>query len=237
MSNRSEMVGPGVMRSALAWSAMFLASCTPLHLSDLRSTATAKPKSLDVATLAREPLATLPAFAPPSLQGYGPAISQALSIALSQVSPPFHEIPPHEALSRLNEQGLAQDYTDMISDFARSGIFDRQRLEKIGSALASQYLLQPGIGDFNETLGDRLMLAGWRLVKTRVATLRLWLRLWDTKSGKILWESAGEATVTSELLEDMPTIPVSTIAHQLWLRMIQEHLLGEKTIFGFTLRD
>jgi hypothetical protein len=223
--------------SILASSAILLTCCTPLHLSDLHSTSTAKPKSLDIVELAREPLAAFPAVAPPSLQGYSPAVSQALSHALSQASPPFHEIPPHETLNRVNEHGLAQDYTEMVSDFARSGIFDRQRLENIGSALGTRYLLQPGIGDFKETVGDRLMLAGWRLVKTRAATLRLWLRLWDTKSGKILWEAAGEATVTSELLEDMPTIPVNTIAQQLWTSMVQEHLLGEKTIFGFNLRD
>lgn len=233
----SNGLGRCVIGSILASAAILLVSCTPVHLSDIRSTSTAKPKSLDVAELARMPLPTFPAVAPPSLQGYSPAVSHALSTALLQVSPPFHEVPPHHSLNRLNEHGLAQDYTEMVSDFARSGIFDRQRLERIGSALGAQYLLQPGIGDFTETLGDRFMLFGWRMVKTRAATLRLWLRLWDTKSGKILWEAAGEATVTSELVEDMPTIPVSTIAQQLWSRMVQEHLLGEKTMFGFTLGE
>ena len=216
---------------------LLLAGCTPFHLSDLRSTSTVKAKSLDVAGLAGDPLATFPAIAPQALQGYGPAVSQALSAALAEITPPFHEIPPHETLNRLNEQGLAQEYTEMVSDFVRGGIFDRTRLEKIGSAVGSQYILQPGVGDFRETLADRFMLGGWRVVKTRAATLRLWLRLWDTKSGKIVWESIGEATVTSELLEDMPTIPVHTIAQRLWSGMVQEHLLGEKTTVGSTLRE
>ncbi|BFU96532.1 MAG: conserved protein of unknown function [Nitrospira sp.] len=177
--------------------AIVLVNCTPFHLTDMRSTSTPKPKSLDVAELARSPILVFPTEASPTLQGYSLAVSQALSTALSQVSPPFQDIPQHESLNRINDHGLAQDYTEMVSEFSRSGVFDRSRLEKLGSALGLQYLFQPGIGDFAETLADRLMLGGWRLVKTRAATLRLWLRLWDMKSGHILWEATGEATVTN----------------------------------------
>lgn len=217
--------------------AIILSGCTPFHISDMRSTSTARATSLDVAMLAHGTLASFPTVATRPVQGYGPAVSLALSAALPEVNPPLHEMPPHEALNRLNEQGLADDYTEMVYDFRRGGILDRRRLERIGSALGVQFILQPGIADFRETLVDRFMLWGWRMIKTRAATLRLWLRLWDAKSGHILWESAGEATVTSELLEEMPTIPVHKIAQQLWKHMIQEHLIDQKPASDVTMRE
>jgi len=221
----------------VAAGAVMLAGCTPFHLSDMYSVSTPKPASLDSSALTTQPLMTFPAAAPVALQGYGPVVSHALSEALAASSPAFHELSPIESLNRINHNGLFSDYEEMTSGFVRSGIFDRRRLEKIGTALGVRYVLQPGLADFNEAIGDRLMLAGWRVVKMRTATLRLWLRLWDVRTGDILWESTGEATVTSELIEDTPTIPVHEIARRLWARILTEHLLGDKIKVGFQLRD
>ncbi len=216
---------------------VLLAGCTPFHLSDMYSVSTPKPPSLETSALTGRPLATLPATAPVALQGYGPVVSLALSEALAASTPSFHEIPPIETLNRVNRQGLVSDYDDMTAGFSRSGIFDRQRLARIGTALDSKYVLQPGLADFKEAIGDRFMLAGWRVVKMRAATLRLWVRLWDVRTGEILWEATGEATVTSELIEDTPTIPVHEIARRLWARILAEHLIGDKIKVGFQLRD
>jgi len=217
--------------------ATLLAGCTPFHLSDMYSVSTPKPPSLDASVLTGQPLLTFPAAAPMALQGYGPAVSHALSEALALSTPALHEIPPIETLNRINGKELVSDYIEMIAGFSRGGIFDSQRLGKIGTALDVKYVLQPGLADFNEVIGDRLMVAGWRVVKMRAATLRLWIRLWDVRTGEILWEATGEATVTSELVEDTPTIPVHEIARRLWSRILAEHLIGDKTKVGFQLRD
>ena len=236
------MVRPALIRDTILSIILFLAAfftgCSgPFHLSDMHSTSTPKPQALDIAALAREPVATLAMVTPPAFQGYGPSLSHALSASLSEVSPPIRESPVYETMNRLNEKGLAADYAEMISEYAHSGILDRKRLKRIGSALGVRYVVQPGIGDFREVLVDRFQLWGWRLVKARAATLRLWLRLWDAETGQILWEAAGEGTVTSELLEDLPTVPLNEIARRLWSRMIQDHLLGEKTTFRLFSRD
>jgi hypothetical protein len=217
--------------------AVALVSCTPFHLADMYSVSTPKPSSLSAAVLASEPIVTLPAVAPAAMQGYDPVVSHALSEALAASIPSFHEIPPIQTLNRVNAAGLMSDYGEMVAGFSRTGMFDRRQLNRIGTALGAKYVLQPGLADFNEVIGDRLMLAGWRIVKMRAATLRLWLRLWDAGTGEILWESTAEATVTSELIEDTPTIPVHEIARRLWSRILAEHLIGDKTKVGFQLRD
>jgi hypothetical protein len=68
-----------------------------------------------------------------------------------------------------------------------------------------------------------------KIVRSRTSTLRLWLQLWDTQTGRLLWESTGEARVASELLRPNRTVPFEETAEKLWLRMIREGLLGDKT--------
>jgi hypothetical protein len=132
-------------------------------------------------------------------------------------------------MSRLNEQGLAAEYADLVSGFARSGILERERLGRIASALGARYVLQPGLGAFSETLADKFEIAGWKVIRTRITTLRLWLQLWDTETGRMLWESGAEATVAAQLLTQESTVSLETIAGRLWVRMIQDSLLEGRT--------
>jgi hypothetical protein len=227
------MLGDRLKRSLggaiVAFSGVLLAGCAPLHLWETHTTSTPTPRSLDVTTLARERVATLGLQAPAGLQGFGPSLSHALNTALSAASPPIPAIPEHRTVNVLNEQRLGTDYAELISSFGRSGIFDRERLQRIGAALGSRYVLQPGLVQFNEALIDSFEAAGFKLVRSRVTTLRLWLQLWDTQTGELLWQSSGETVVAASLLAAHRTVPLDEIAQRPWLRMIQDDLLSEKT--------
>jgi hypothetical protein len=213
----------------LVFSLALLAGCAPLHFWDTHTTSTPKPKSFDVAALAREPVATFGLIAPAGLQGFNPVLSHALIAALGEASPSIRGIPTRETLNSLNEQGLAAEYADLISGFTRSGILERQRLQKIGSALGSPYVLLPGLAELKEVMVDRIGFYGWNFIQSRVTTLRLWLQLWDVQAAQMLWESAGEVTMATELLRPERTVALDEIAQTLWLRMIQENLLKEAT--------
>jgi hypothetical protein len=225
---------PPVKRRAgaiAALAAVLLTSCsTPLHNWDVQTTSTPRSPSLDVAVLASEPVATLGLVAPAALQGFGPALSHALTRALSETSPRIHGIPAYETFNRLNERGLAMAYGDMASAFVRSGILDREQLQRIAPALGTRYVLQPGLAAFDEVVGDKVEAFGFKLLKTRLTTLRLWLQLWDTQTGQMLWESSGEVTVAAQLLtQESAAVSLEDIAGKLWSGMIQEDLLGGRT--------
>jgi hypothetical protein len=206
-----------------------IAGCTPLYLSDTHTTSTPKSQSFDVAELAREPVATLGLLTPAGLQGFNPPLSHALNAALSEASPPIRGIAAHETVNVLNQQGLATEYGTLIAGFGRGGILESKPLRQIGSALSSRYVLLPGLAEFNQVIIDRLSIYGWNFIQSRVTTLRLWLQLWDTQTGRIVWESAGEVTVATKLLRSEQTVPLDEIARKLWLRMIQDNLLEGKT--------
>lgn len=214
----------------LALSAALSAGCsTPFHMSDAHVTSTPRSPSLDIAVLACEPVATLGPAAPSGIQGLSPTVSHALTTALSEASPPIRVVPMPDTLNRLNDQGRAGEYADMLSGFARSGILERERLQRIGTALRSRYMLQPGLAEFNQVLTDKFELANWKTLRTRLSTLRLWLQIWDTQTGHILWESTGEVTVAAPVVSEESTVSLHDIAQKLWSRMIKDDLLGGKS--------
>jgi hypothetical protein len=214
---------------------VLLVGCTPIYTWDTNTTSTARPPSFDIRELSRQPVATIGLIAPGGVVGYSTSLSQALVAALARASPPIHGIPAHKIANALNDQGLATEYADLLSGFARSGIMERERLQRIGSALGVFYLLVPGLTEFNQVILDRFEIAGVKVVKTRVTVLRLWLQLWDTRTGHILWESAGEIATASDVLKQDRLVPVVEFAEQLWHRMIQQDLLegGTGSRFSF----
>jgi len=200
----------------LAFSAALPAGCsTPFQMSDAHVTSAV-------------PVTTLGLVAPAGLQGLSPTVSHALTTALSEASPPVRAMPMPELVNRLTDQELAGEYATMLSDVARSGILERERLRRIGAALGSRYVLQPGLADFNQALVDKFELVGLKIVKTRLSTLRLWLQLWDAQTGHLLWESTGEMTVAAPVLMQESTVALDEIARTLWSRMIKNDLLGAR---------
>lgn len=203
--------------------------CTPLYLSDTHTTSTPRPQFFNVTELAREQVATLGLLTPAGLQGFNPPLSHALNAALTEASPSIRGIAAHETVNVLNQQGLATEYGTLIAGFGRGGILESEPLRRIGSALSSRYVLLPGLAEFNQVIIDRLSIYGWNFIQSRVTTLRLWLQLWDTQTGQIVWEAAGEVTVATKLLRSEQTVALDEIARKLWLRMIQDNLLEGKT--------
>jgi hypothetical protein len=212
---------------SLASVAMFAAGCSaPLHLSDEHMTAGPRSSSLDIAFLACQPVATLGVVAPAGIQGLGPTVSHALTTSLAKASPPIRVVPTLEVLNRLTDQGLAGEYADLLASYSRSGIPDRAKLQQIGTALGSRYVLQPGLAEFSQAILDKFEFAGFKIVRTRVSVLRLWLQLWDTQTGHILSESTGEATLATPIVSSDSAVSLDVTAQKLWSHMIEKDLLA-----------
>jgi len=108
-------------------------------MTDLHITGTPKPQYFDPG----ERIAVLRLIAPGSLQQYAPLFSNALITALEEAHPPIHALSFQESGNLMNDQGLAADYGDLVSEFVNSGILERERLRRIGVALGSRYVLLP----------------------------------------------------------------------------------------------
>ena len=128
---------------------------------------------------------------------------------MAEVNPPIREVAADDVLNRLTDQGLTAEYAELRAGFARDGTLDRHRLQRIGHSLGVHYVLLPGLAQFDQEILDKYEAAGIKLLRNRVTTLRIWLQLWDTQSGHIVWEASGEVTVATVFLSPKQTIALS----------------------------
>jgi hypothetical protein len=205
--------------------AALAAGCgAPLHLADDHVTSAARIKALDIRALTCEPVTTLGVVAPGGIQGLTPTIAHALTTTLSKTKPPVRAVPMPETLSRLADNGLAAEYGDLLAGFARTGMLERDRLKRIGGALGSRYVLQPGLAEFTQSLFDKFEFWGIKIVRSRIATLRLWLQIWEAPTGHLLWERTGELTTSVPVFRQATTMSLDDMAQKLWALMLEKDL-------------
>ncbi len=174
-----------------------------------------KAPSFELQSLEGKQLAILDAVVGMGLEGYRHQVSQSLFRALTEAERSFHVISPQETKSQLNREGLAKAVSAMAQDYTQSGILDRETLNHIAETLGCQYVIQPSMAEFQQTLISRLRFFGLRVFQTRITNLRLSLQLWDARTGEIVWESSGEGTMAGEDVRDV-LIPFGDIAETLW---------------------
>ncbi len=134
----------------------------------------------------------------------------------------------HETLTKINQMGLAEEYTGIARDWHQSGILDRERLNRIGSALGVKYVLLPGWVGGDSSFEDRFVISGLRTVQTRTVWLRLLIQIWDVESGEIVYESFGGGIGGREVVEAREGIKVA-LARKVWWSMIED-LKNGKTV-------
>ena len=210
---------------ALVLSAMVSAGCgSAVHLSDDHITAAPQIKALDIRGLTCEPVTTLGVVAPSGIQGLSATVAHALTTVLARTTPPVRVVPMPETVSRLADHDLTGDYGDLMAGFGRSGILERERLRRIGAALGSRYVMQPGLAEFSTGLFDKFEFWGIKIVRTRIATLRLWLQIWEAPTGHLLWERTGELTVSVPVVQQDRMMSLDELAQKLWARMLENDL-------------
>lgn len=151
----------------------------------------------------KEPVAVLGALSQ-GLGGTEIGIGSYLAQVLKQVAPQTKLIETRDVFTRINANGLADEYTRMRSDALHSHILSREPLKKIGAAIGARYVFQPVVATFTQTMTPRWSFADVRIMQTRSSLLRLSVQLWDTETGELLWASVAEAIVEDEGVGQQP---------------------------------
>ena len=219
---RVRRMGPSVVWVLLLAGFLLSAGCIgPLQQWGEETTFRPKATSFDPATLKHEQVAVLNAVVGFGLEGFAHQVSRSLSSALDQRPTLITALPVHEALNRINRGELGEEYAAMVTDYVRTGILNRAGLQKIGQAIHTNYVFQPSLASFNQSMSGRFSFFGLRVLQTRVTMLRMSLQLWDTRTSEIVWESSGEATLAGEDVREF-RIPFDEIARRLWTHMLDD---------------
>jgi len=111
---------------------------------------------------------------------------------------------PGQSMSLINQAGMAKEYNEAIKDFRISGILDQKILTKLEEVLGVQYVVHLSLNSFKQYPSTRLSIFGLRAINSYIATLRLFVRIFQTDQGRIVWEGSGEGIITREEFRARP---------------------------------
>lgn len=142
---------------------------------------------------------------------------QALALSFFEVlntaRPDIKAIALPVALTAINRAGLAAEYKHMLEDYRMTGLLDRDGVRKIGQAIGVRYLAQLKLAGFRQESKNRWGALGFRIFDTKLSTARLFLQIWDSTDGAIVWEGAVEQTAAYDSVSE-ETVTFHSIIEQ-----------------------
>src|SRR5262245_40326869 len=145
-------------------------------------------------------------FLAPSLsfgqETLGHALLPGLFDAFQQELPDASVVPPNLAASRINQAGLGGSYAEMMRNYDRTGILERDTLARIAQAIDARYVAVPILVNLHEEMSTRLSALGMRLGKTAMTNTRVELEIWDGQTGRIVWEGLSDVTFAQEVVRE-----------------------------------
>ncbi len=107
-----------------------------------------------------------------------------------------------ETLSRINAAGLAIEYRDMLEHMDATGVLPGSFLTKVGEVTGARYVVMLKLASFVSESSRRFGLFSFRLVTTKIATLRVFYQVWDTETASIAWEANQELTLAFDTVKE-----------------------------------
>lgn len=155
------------------------------------------------------------------------ALSLVFSNELADLRPNVRVVPLPAVLSTVNENDMASEYQQMYRDYLETGILEKSMLLRIGVANDVGFLAQLSLADFQQGQRGRFGFLGLRLVDTQKGTIRVFLQIWDSRSGTVAWEGTEEANYSYDTGSERP-VTFKTVA-EIAARKLFERLPGAIT--------
>ncbi len=154
--------------------------------------------------LTQQDSAVFLAVAPTPIKGNEVPLGYQLYRVLKKMVPNAKVVSPNVVETRLNQAGLVSTYAQLLSDYERTNILDRDLLQKIGAVVGARYVFQPRLAYFSQHMTERWAFIDVRIIETRSSVMRVMLQLWDASNGELVWGSASEITMQSEAVSQDP---------------------------------
>jgi len=131
-------------------------------------------------------------------------LALTFSHALKKLRPELKVSDLSTALGAINKSGYTGKYAKMYVGYRITGIFNKDMLKKIGAITNNRYICQLKLSHFKSEAQGRLGLLGFSMFDTEKATLRLFVQIWDSYEGIIVWEAAQELTYAHDTSDEDP---------------------------------
>ena len=113
---------------------------------------------------------------------------------MNEERPDIEVVSLPQTLSAINKAGFADNYKAMYVDYGDTGIFRQDILKEVGKVTGVRYLAQLKLSNFSQYSRGRFSVLGLRLIQTKEASIRMFLQIWNSVDGSIVWEGTEEVT-------------------------------------------
>jgi len=103
-----------------------------------------------------------------------------------------------EFINLVNVGGLADSYASALEMYERTGVIPSTPLGRLGAAAGVRYLAKLSLANFEQTQIERFGIAGVRVLSTSRTRIRLFLEIWDSTDGQIVWYANQELNIASD---------------------------------------
>jgi hypothetical protein len=121
---------------------------------------------------------------------------------LREQRPNIPVTPLAETLGAVNGAGMDREYKEMFEFYGDTGMLPSDTLRKIGELTGQRYVAMVQLAAFEKRNRGRMSIVGIRFIDTKIANLRLFYQLWDTRDGSIAWEANQELTMAYESIRE-----------------------------------
>ena len=118
-----------------------------------------------------------------------------------------------ETLGAINKAGVADAYRRMYDDYRDTGLLSGEVLRRVSAATGARYLAQLKLQEFGQGARERFGIFGLRIVETKYAHVRLFLQIWDSSDGSIVWEAMQEMRISQETVTEEPVMQRTVLEH------------------------
>jgi hypothetical protein len=149
------------------------------------------------------------------------ALAHAFAAQLQLSRPKVKVVSLPAILSAVNAADLDQQYKRMYRDYLETGILEGSVLRRVGEVGGVRYLAQMSLAGFQQQSRGRFSFLGLRLLDTKLASLRVFIQIWDSETGGVAWEGSGELNYAYESAAENPApfVQAATLAAR---RMYEE---------------
>jgi hypothetical protein len=200
-----------IQRGFLMWSAIAVAFALPgCSIPQTYSSIQHRSITLQPQELERYGLAFITPSTVTGQEEEKQAVALTFSEVLKRMRPDIPVMTLPQTLSAVNQAGIEEDYKLMYVDYRDTGLFKLDSLRSVSRATGMRYLGQLKLSGFSQGSDGRLSILGLRLLSTKIARLRLFFQIWDSRNGSIAWEGMEEL----EYAEDTPmerTVTLKTV--------------------------
>jgi len=144
-------------------------------------------------------VAILPVSSGEGLEGFRRLISDSLYSVLGRERREVVVLPADTTLSRINSAHLTDRYAQAIRDYQQTSVIDKATIDSMGRAVGVKYFLYTRAAYAAAKSVSGNFLTGYSTHSDQ--DLQLFVHIWDTRRGDVVWEAVTNAEVSAGELQ------------------------------------